>query len=102
MQWLYFLALSVSLAGLAALDARFKLAFWSDARRAIRVIGLSVGLFIIWDACGIALNIFKHGASPYNLPVTLAPHFPVEEIVFLILLCYVSLLAYLAMKKRLQ
>ena len=94
MQWLYLVSLIVSLAGLATLDWRHKVAFWDDARRSSLVIAIAVGMFIVWDVLGITLGIFFHGGSPYALPFRLAPEFPVEELFFLILLCYTTLMIY--------
>jgi hypothetical protein len=50
--------------------------------------------FTVWDLLGIFLGIFLHGQSPYQLPFTIVPHFPVEEIVFLFLLTYCTLVTY--------
>lgn len=97
--WLYFASLLLSLAGLALLDWRYKLAFWYDRRRTAWTLGACVGIFLIWDLLGIGLGIFRHGDSPYALPFTLVPHFPIEELFFLVLLCYTTLLIYLGMKK---
>ncbi len=98
--WLYIVGLVVSLAGLSVLDWRYKLAFWYDSRRTSLTLLWAVGIFIIWDLLGIALGIFHHGNSPYTLPLRLAPEFPLEEILFLTLLCYTTLLLYRALGRR--
>lgn len=100
MMWLYIVGLVVSLAGLSVLDWRYKLAFWYDSRRTSLTLLWAVGIFIIWDLLGIALGIFHHGNSPYTLPLRLAPEFPLEEILFLTLLCYTTLLLYRALGRR--
>lgn len=94
MMWAYLAGLLVSLGGLAALDWRFKLALWHDRRRTMLTLGASVLLFMVWDMLAITLGIFKHGASRFALPVTLFPEFPIEEIFFLVLLCYTTLLLF--------
>ncbi len=94
MMWAYLLGLLVSLAGLAVLDWRFKLAFWCDAHRTRRTLLYGVLTFIVWDVLGIALGIFKHGQSPFALPFVLFPEFPLEEIFFLGLLCYTTLILF--------
>lgn len=93
-QWYYLLALGVSLAGLMVIDWRYTLALWHDARRTLLTIGSGVGIFIIWDMLGIMFGIFMHGGGVYALPFRLAPEFPVEEIFFLTLLCYVTLILF--------
>lgn len=98
-EYMYLLCLLVSLAGLAILDWRFKLAFWLDAPRTTKTTGVLLAIFVAWDALGIGLGIFLHGGSRYTLPYRLAPEFPVEEIVFLLLLCYTTLLLLQGAKK---
>jgi lycopene cyclase domain-containing protein len=94
MEWIYFIGLSVSLLCLSFIDYRFKLAFFHDARRTAITLAVAIGLFIIWDILGITLGIFYHGGSSFTLPVRLLPEFPIEELLFLTLLTYVTLLAY--------
>lgn len=93
-QWTYLAGLLFSISGLAILDWRYRLAFWYDARRTGLTLGCAVGLFIVWDIIGIAVGIFLHGNSPLTLPYRLFPEFPVEELFFLMLLCYVTLILY--------
>lgn len=94
MQWFYLIALLVSIVGLAAIDWRHKVAFWYDAKRASATIGIAVAIFVVWDVLGIVLGIFFHGGSLYTLPFRIAPEFPVEELFFLVLLSYTTLMIY--------
>lgn len=100
MMWLYLAGLCVSLSGLALLDRRYKLAFWHNARPTALTIGVAVGIFIVWDIIGIALGIFFHGGSVWTLPLRIIPEFPIEELFFLTLLCYVTLLLYRGMERK--
>jgi lycopene cyclase domain-containing protein len=100
MQWLYLVALVVSISGLLLLDWRHKVAFFNNARRTTITITISMIVFIIWDLLGIHLGIFFSGGSPYALPFMMVPDFPVEELLFLFLLSYVTLLLYLAIGRR--
>lgn len=90
----YLGALLLSLAGLAVLDRRFRLAFWHDARRAAWTVGIGVAAFLLWDVAGLLLGIFARGDSPHMTGILLAPELPIEEVFFLTLLCYVALLAW--------
>lgn len=90
----YLGALAVSLGGLAVLDRRFRLAFWADWRRAALTVGLGVAGFLLWDVAGLVLGIFARGESPWMTGLLLAPDLPVEEAVFLTLLCYNALLVW--------
>ncbi len=91
MSWLYPTALLVSLAGMATLDARYRLFLWRLPRRAVLVVGLGLVFFVVWDLAGIALGLFRHLDSPYATGLMLAPHLPVEEIVFLVFLSYLTM-----------
>jgi lycopene cyclase domain-containing protein len=90
----YLGALAFSLGGLAVLDRRFRLAFWSDWRRAAGCVGIGVVGFLAWDLSGLGLGIFARGDSPHMTGLLIAPELPVEEVFFLTLLCYVALLAW--------
>ena len=96
----YLGALLVSLGGLAVLDWRYRLAFWADWRRAALCVGLGALGFLAWDGAGLALGIFARGDSPHLTGLLLAPELPVEEAFFLALLCYTTLLAWLALARR--
>lgn len=92
--WFYLFALLVSISGLLLIDYRYRLAFWHDTRRTVWTIGVTVIIFIVWDIIGIMLGIFFQGNSRYMLPFAIAPEFPIEELFFLFLLSFVTLLIY--------
>ena len=94
LMWSYLVALVVSIACLLLIDYRYKLAFWHDARRTSLTLACAIAIFIVWDIFGISLGIFFHGGSEYALPFLIAPEFPVEELFFLFLLTFVTLLLY--------
>jgi lycopene cyclase domain-containing protein len=48
-------------------------------------------LFIIWDFAGIASGIFFKGQSKYLSGIMIAKDFPLEELFFLAVLCYTTL-----------
>ncbi|CAI9386623.1 lycopene cyclase domain-containing protein [Microbacterium sp. T2.11-28] len=100
MPGLYLLCLVVSAAGLVALDARFRLAFWWTPGRTAAAVALGTAFFLAWDAVGIATGVFVKGDSPVLLGVDLAPHLPLEEPVFLAFLCYLALLVFAAVRRR--
>ncbi|OOB89706.1 C50 carotenoid epsilon cyclase [Rathayibacter sp. VKM Ac-2630] len=96
----YLLALAVSVFGMVVLDKRFGLFFWDDARRAAIVLPAGVVFFLIWDLFGIGLGVFFRGETPYMTGLQLAPELPVEEVLFLTLLCYLSMDVHGALAKR--
>ena len=89
--FLYLGALLVSIAGLATLDFKFKLAI-AKSGRYLCLILIPLIFFLIWDLAGIALGIFFRGNAQHLTGITLSKELPVEEIFFLILLSYSALL----------
>ncbi|WP_374010223.1 lycopene cyclase domain-containing protein [Leifsonia sp. LS-T14] len=87
----YLACLLVALGAMVLLDARFRLVFWRDARRAAIVLALGLVFFVAWDAAGIALGVFARGGSRFMTGMVLAPEFPLEEAFFLLFLCYLTL-----------
>jgi lycopene cyclase domain-containing protein len=96
----YLGCLLIGIAGLLTIDYRLHLAFWNDPKRTASTLLAAVGVFIVWDLAGIALGIFAHGHSRFSLPLTIVPQFPLEELGFLFLLCYITLLLYLGAQRR--
>ena len=88
---LYLAALAVALTGMVMLDRRFALFFWRDARRAAIVLAVGIVFFVVWDLSGIGLGIFFRGETSYMTGLVVAPEFPLEELFFLSLLCYLTM-----------
>lgn len=100
MQWLYLIGLIISISGLIVLDWKFKLAFFYNSKRTAMTLALVVWLFIVWDIFAIYFQIFFHGNSAYSLPYRIVPELPIEEIFFVFLLTYATLLIYRFVEKR--
>lgn len=90
----YLIALVVSIAGLVTLDARYRIAIFDRPRPAFLTLGIGVAFFLVWDAIGVGLGIFFVGEGPYQTGIMLAPEVPLEELFFLILLVYQTLLLW--------
>lgn len=91
---LYLVILLSTIACMMLLDRRFALFFWRDARRASLVLGLGVLFFVLWDVAGIALGIFLRGQNDISTGIMLGPEFPLEELVFLVFLCYLTMVVF--------
>jgi lycopene cyclase domain-containing protein len=98
MHGLYLLGLLVSLTGMTVLDARFRLFFWRAPWRAAAVTAIGVVFFLVWDAFGVALGIFFIGPTRLLTGVLLAPDVPLEELFFLLLLCYTTMNLFAAVQ----
>lgn len=89
----YLSVLLLSLIGLYLLDRTHNLAFAKDPRRSFLAMVPAYLLFVVWDLAGIASGIFFRGENTLLIGLELIPDFPVEELVFLALLCYSTLIA---------
>ena len=94
MNLLYLAALVVSITGMVVLDLRFRLFFAVAPWRAAIVLAVGVAFFLAWDVAGITLGIFFRGNPDLLTGVLLAPELPLEELFFLVLLCYTVMNAY--------
>jgi len=98
--FVYLGALMVSIGGLGLLDWRYRVAVFSQPRRALATLGIGVAVFLAWDIAGVGLGIFFRGDAGYMTGVQLAPEVPLEELFFLILLTYQTLLLWRALDRR--
>lgn len=91
MSFAYLGFLLLSLAGMVLLDVRGRLFLAHDPRRGALVLAAGVVFFLAWDVAGIGLGIFLHSRSAYATGWMVAPQIPVEEVVFLLFLCYLTM-----------
>ena len=98
----YLVILILSLVGLYLLDRTHKLAFTADPKRALLSMVPAFVVFLIWDIAGIALGIFFRGNNTLLTGIQIFPEFPLEEIFFLMLLCYSTLIALTLISKVLN
>ena len=88
---MYLGALLISLFGMVMLDRRLRLFFFADARRAAIVLVAGVAFFLIWDLIGIGAGVFFRGETSFMTGLQVAPELPIEEPLFLTLLCYLTM-----------
>ncbi|WP_417512246.1 lycopene cyclase domain-containing protein [Microbacterium sp.] len=100
MSWIYAAALLTSTACLVLLDVRFRLVFRLRPTASAVALAIGVLFFIGWDAAGIGLGVFRHVDSHWATGVLLAPEFPIEELLFLIFLSYLTLILLSGWQRR--
>jgi lycopene cyclase domain-containing protein len=84
---------------MAAMDRRWGLFFWADARRAAVVFAAGFGLFLAWDVAALRLELYERGRSELMTGIELWPEFPLEELFFLAFLPYLTMVLHgLAMR----
>ncbi len=89
----YLAALALAATGVGAIDARWRLALFRDARRALAAVGLTALVLVALDLVAIATGNFRLGDSPWMTGLEVLPHLPIEELVFVAFLAYVGLVA---------
>ena len=98
----YLGGLLLSIGAMALIDARWRLAFWNSPGASAAAVGAGTALLLLWDLAGIGFGVFFRGDSPWATGLVLAPELPVEEPVFLVFLCYLSLVAVLGIERMLR
>ena len=94
MSIVYLACLLGSLGAMALLDWRYRLFFWDAPVRAAAVLACGLVFFMVWDLFGIALGIFYRGETTIMTGVQIVPDLPLEEPVFLLFLCYLTMVLY--------
>ena len=90
MSLLYLAALLGSLFCMGLVDHRWKLFVFRRPGVALAAVGCGFVLFLVWDVVAIALDMYTKGESPAMTGIDVAPHLPVEELVFITFLCYIT------------
>ena len=98
----YLGALVLSIVAMALIDVRWRLAFRRAPVASAVAVGAGTLVLLAWDLAGIGFGVFFRGDSPWATGVLLAPELPLEEPVFLVFLCYLSLVAVLGVERMLE
>src|SRR6187399_1390352 len=102
MRGAYLAAELVALAGVVAIDARLRLFVWADARRAAAVLVVGIVFFLVWDLVAISAGFYGRGRGDALLGLEVAPHLPVEELVFVTFLSYVTMVVLTLVRRALD
>ena len=93
--------LLASIAAIATIDARWRLAFWRAPVASAIAVASGTAMLLVWDLVGIGFGVFFRGTSEWATGVLLAPELPIEEPVFLAFLCQLSLVTVLGVERAL-
>lgn len=96
---LYLAALVVLLLCMGALDARFRLFVFRRPAAAIVVLLVGTAFFLVWDVVAISQGIFLHVDSNLMTGIMVGPQLPLEEVFFLIFLCYQTMILVTGIEK---
>jgi lycopene cyclase domain-containing protein len=98
----YLAGLLLSIGAIVLIDVRWRLAFRGAPGASALAVGTGTVLLLLWDLAGIGFGVFFRGESPWATGVVLAPELPLEEPVFLLFLCYLSLVCVLGIERMLR
>lgn len=98
----YLFALIFSIIGTSLIDRKHGLALFVSPIATIVAVSVGVAVFLAWDLLGIGLGIFFIGPAEHVSGILIAPELPLEELFFLILLSYSTLVVYRLAEKRLK
>ncbi len=103
-KYLYISVLIFSVLGLLLADYRYKAAFFDINKRVgtIKSIGIVMSLLLLFDVLGIINNIFSTNQRYVSGVYLFSPDLPLEEFIFLFLLCYFCLILYIFLKNNLS
>jgi lycopene cyclase domain-containing protein len=90
----YLATLLVSLGCLALVDHRWRLVLWADARRGASVLTAGTAFFLAWDVLAVHLGFYRRGEAAVMTGLQVAPGVPLEELFFVVLLCYCTLVLH--------
>lgn len=102
MNVVYLACLVVSFICVLTVDLRFRLFLGRSVRDGAIVLAAGVAFFLIWDLFGIGLGIFARGDGPFMTGILLAPELPIEEPIFLLFLCEVTMVLVLGAERMLR
>lgn len=93
-QLVYLGTLALGSACMALVDHRWQLVLWADVRRALVVLGAGLVLFLAWDVAALELGLYRRGESAAMTGIEVAPNLPLEEIFFILFLCYLTMVLH--------
>ena len=75
-------------------DRRWRLFLFDRPRRAVALVACGLVFFLLWDVVAIWLGIYVRGDSPAMTGIEVASELPIEEIFFIVFLCYLTMVLH--------
>lgn len=98
-----YLATVVASTGCVALvDRRWRLALWVRAGRTVGVVAVGVAVFLAWDIVALDLGFYRRGDSRFMTGIEVHPGLPLEEVLFVLFLCYLTLVLHRGTRRLLE
>lgn len=83
----------------AMVDRRWRLALWAHARRTAAVLAIAVAVFLVWDVLALELGYYTRGESRFMTGIEVSPGLPLEELFFVLFLCYITLVLHRGVRR---
>ena len=90
MTWIYLLCIWIPGLCMLLVDHRWRLFAFRRPLHAVVAVLAGCVFFLAWDIVAIELGVYVRGESSAMTGVEVAPELPIEEIFFILFLCYVA------------
>jgi lycopene cyclase domain-containing protein len=90
----YLATLVVALGCVGLVDRRWRLVLWSDVRRGAAVLASGVVFFLAWDLVAVRQGFYRRGGADVMTGLQVAADLPLEEVFFVLFLCYVTVVLH--------
>lgn len=90
MSWLYLASVLVAGLCMGLVDHRWRLFLFRWPNRAVVVLAVGFVFFLVWDLVAIRLEVYSRGESPAMTGIEVDHELPLEELFFIVFLCYVT------------
>lgn len=94
MSVLYLAAILGSTFCMGLVDRRWRLFLFDRWRAAAAITACGLAFFLAWDVVAIALGIYQRGDSPGMTGIEVAAELPIEELFFIVFLCYLTMVLH--------
>ncbi len=94
MSVLYLLSILGSTFCMGLVDRRWRLFLFDRPRRAVALVAAGLGFFVLWDVIAIELGIYARGESAAMTGIEVLPELPLEELFFIVFLCYLTMVLH--------
>lgn len=90
MSWLYLLSVIGAAFCMGLVDHRWRLFLFRSRDAAVITLLVGFLFFLVWDIVAIEIGVYSRGESPGMTGIEVADELPLEEIFFIVFLCYVT------------
>ena len=90
MSWVYLTSILVPMVCMGLVDRRWRLFLFRRPLHAVLAVSVGFVFFLAWDFVAIALGVYVRGESAAMTGFEVAPELPIEELFFIVFLCYTT------------